>query len=100
MEIKCKSPWPKVQFRSEDGTVHDGYLYYILGDGYYISQNQYHETMGLAQNWIVGWRQIIKFYDPKYGFQCTCGLNKGGADGVGQAHTLVCGWSTINDSLL
>lgn len=95
-EIKCKTPWPKVQFKTESGHIYDGYLYYILGDSFYISQNQSNETIGLAQNWVIHHRNVIKFYDEKYGFKCTCHAN-----GVENAcHTLCCKWRTINTDLL
>ncbi len=99
-EVHVKDPWPKVQFKTESGSIHDGYLYYILGDSFYISQNNRGETMGLVENWVIHWRNIIKFYDEKYGLKCTCGTGFGGAYGVGRTHTLTCGWSTINTDLM
>ena len=71
-EIKCKTPWPKIQFKTESDHTNDGYLYLILGDKFYISENQSYETMGLAQNWIISYKQIIKFYDEQYLTKCPC----------------------------
>jgi hypothetical protein len=96
-EIKCKDPWPKVQFKTESGHIYDGYLYMILGDSFYISQNSKWETMGLAQNWVIHHSNIIKFYDEKYGLKCTCGAS----DKIyTHIHTLCCDYRTINTNLL
>jgi hypothetical protein len=88
MEITLEIPWPKIRFRNANGTECDGYLYYVLADKFYVSQNQSSETMGLAQNWIINSKDIIKFYDKKYGFNCSCGMSDG-------CHTLVCEWQTL-----
>lgn len=92
-EIYCKSPWPKIRFKTESGIEYDGYLYYVLGDCFYISQNQSTETIGLAQNWIIPFKNVIKFYDEKFGLTCNCGT-------VSSVHLLTCKRKQINTDLL
>lgn len=97
-DFNVKEPWPKIQFRTESGHVNDGYLYHIMGDSFWVSQNPNGGSYGLAQNWVISWKQIIKFYDEKYGMRCTCGSGDGWLDG--RTHTLTCKWSTINIDLM
>jgi hypothetical protein len=95
-EIHAKFPWPKVQFRTGDGLARDGYLYYILGDAFYLSEIQYGETREMVQGWIINWHNIIKFYNEKYGLKCTCGAAEAGS----ACHTCACKWQTINTDLI
>jgi len=95
MEIKVKDPWPKVRFKTDDGVERDGYLYHILADAFYISTNSSWSTIGMAENWVIHFRNV-QFDDAKYGLRCSCG-----ADNVGSlAHTCACKWQTINTDLL
>ena len=100
-EIHAKFPWPKVQFRTGDGIARDGYVYYILGDAFYISEIQYGETKEMVQGWIINWRNIIKFYDEKYGLKCTCDVHaKDAEDARNKTHWLTCKWQFINTDLI
>lgn len=95
MDITVKEPWPKLRFREKTGQEQDAYLYWILADKFYVSQNSNWEAWGLAQNWIIALEDIIKFYDKKYGLKCTCGKSNNSS-----THTCACKHRTINTDLL
>jgi hypothetical protein len=100
-DFNVKEPWPKIQFRTESGHVNDGYLYHIMGDSFWVSQNPNGGSYGLAQNWVISWKQIIKFYDEKYGLKCTCDAHAVDTeDARNKTHWLTCKWQFINTDLL
>jgi len=56
-----ETPWKRVKFKRANGYTNEGYVYLIVGDTYWVSQNRTPETMGLAQNWEVHKNEIVKY---------------------------------------
>jgi len=56
-------PWKKIRFKTESGGVYDGYVYLIMENRLYVSQNDSGETLGMCQNWVICKEQILNEYE-------------------------------------
>lgn len=61
------TPGDKIKFNTDPGNVNrinEGYVYEVVGQDIFVSQNKCWEAIGFAQNWVIQKDQIIANYGP------------------------------------